>query len=114
MVSKYTNDFHILCTKLGIKDSEQHLILKYCSGLHCYIQTDMDFFDISSLRSVNWYVVKIEEKFQQKNKWDSRPTNTPQKQGKENPGPQNTKKENDKPVPATSKEERSKDKEGHW
>jgi hypothetical protein len=32
-----------------IKDSEQHLILKYHGGLHKYIQTEMDFLDISSL-----------------------------------------------------------------
>ena len=37
MILEYTNNFHTLCTKLGIKDSEQQLILKYCSGLHRYI-----------------------------------------------------------------------------
>jgi hypothetical protein len=34
MVSEYTNIFHTLCSKLGIKDSEWHLVLKYHSGLH--------------------------------------------------------------------------------
>ena len=39
MVSKYTNNFHTLHTKMGIKDSKRHLILKYHSGLHQYIRT---------------------------------------------------------------------------
>ena len=34
---KFTNIFHTLRTKLGIKDSEQHLVLKYRSYLHKYI-----------------------------------------------------------------------------
>ena len=82
-VLEYTNKFHTLRTKLGIKDSEQYLILKYRSGLHRYIQTEMDFLDISSLGSAYRYAVKIEEKFRQKNKRDSGPANPPQKQGKE-------------------------------
>jgi hypothetical protein len=49
MVSEYTNIFHTLHSNLGIKDSEQHLVLKYHNGLHRYIQTKMDFLDISSL-----------------------------------------------------------------
>ena len=36
-VSEYTNKFHTLRTKLGIKYSERHLILKDHSGLHRYI-----------------------------------------------------------------------------
>ena len=36
MVSEYTNKSHTLRTKLSIKDSERHLILKYHSGLHRY------------------------------------------------------------------------------
>ena len=50
-------------TKLSIKDFERHLILKYRSGLHRYIRTEMDFLNISSLGSTYWYAVKIEEKF---------------------------------------------------
>ena len=88
-VSEYTNKFHTLRTKLSIKDSERHLILKYRSGLHRYIRTEMDFLDISSLGSAYRYAVKIEEKFRQKNKQDSGPTHPTQKQGKGNPGPQN-------------------------
>ena len=50
----------------------------------------MDFLDISSLGAAYRYVVKIKEKFRQKNKWDSGPAHPPQKQGKGNPCPQNT------------------------
>ena len=90
MVSEYTNNFHTLRTKLGIKDFEQHLILKYRNGLHRYFWTEMDFLDISSLGSVYRYAVKIEEKFRQKNKRDSGPTNPLQKQGRRNLDPLNT------------------------
>jgi hypothetical protein len=38
-VSDFTNIFHTLRTKLGIKDSERHLVLKYHDYLHRYIQT---------------------------------------------------------------------------
>jgi hypothetical protein len=33
-VSEFTNTFHTLHTKLGIKYSEQHLVLKYYVGLY--------------------------------------------------------------------------------
>jgi hypothetical protein len=46
-MSKFKNTFHTLCTKLGIKDSEQHLVLKYRGALHKYIQTKMEFMGIS-------------------------------------------------------------------
>jgi hypothetical protein len=46
-VSEYTNIFHTLRSKLGIKDSQWHLVLKYHSGMHMYIQTMMDFLEIS-------------------------------------------------------------------
>jgi hypothetical protein len=48
-VPDFTNIFHTLRTKLGIKDSERHLVLKYRGALHRYIQTKMEFLDISSL-----------------------------------------------------------------
>jgi hypothetical protein len=38
-VPYFTNIFHTLRTKLGIKDSERHLVLKYHGCLHRYIQT---------------------------------------------------------------------------
>jgi hypothetical protein len=62
IVSGFTNTFHTLCAKMGIKDSEQHLVLKYCGALHRHIQTEMDFLNISSLGSSYRYVVKIEQK----------------------------------------------------
>jgi hypothetical protein len=37
----FINIFHTMCTKLGIKDSERHLVLKYRNALHRYIQTEM-------------------------------------------------------------------------
>jgi hypothetical protein len=48
-VSDFTNTFHTLHAKMGIKYSEQHLVLKYHKDLHRYIQTKMNFLDISSL-----------------------------------------------------------------
>jgi hypothetical protein len=46
-VSKFTNTFHTLHTKLGIKYSERNLVLKYHGDLPVYIQIEMDFLDIS-------------------------------------------------------------------
>jgi hypothetical protein len=54
------NIFHTLHTKLGIKYSESHLVLKYHNSLHRYIQTEMEFFDTSSLGATYRYDVKIE------------------------------------------------------
>ena len=115
-MSEYTNNFHTLRTKLGIKDSERHLILKYHSGLHRYIQTEMDFLDISSPGSAYRYAVKIEEKFRQKNKRDSRPMNPLQKQGKGNPGPQKTGQGKDNESPPQTKKGDGKTKKdiGKW
>jgi hypothetical protein len=64
-VSEFTNTFHTLRTKLGIRDSQRHLVMKYCGALHRYIQTEMEFLDISSLRVAYRYVVKIEQKCKQ-------------------------------------------------
>ena len=68
-VHELTNLFHTLHTKLGIKDSKKHLVLKYRSFLHRYIQEEMEFLNISSLGTAYRYVAKIEQKFKQK-KWD--------------------------------------------
>jgi hypothetical protein len=70
-VSEYTDIFHTLRSNLGIKDSKRHLVLKYRSGLHRYIQTDMDFLYISSLGVAYRYAVKIEHKFKQNSKWEN-------------------------------------------
>jgi hypothetical protein len=70
-VPEYTNIFHTLHSMMGIKDSERHLVSKYRSGLHRYIQTNMDFLDISSLGFAYRYAVKIEHKFKQHSKWET-------------------------------------------
>jgi hypothetical protein len=75
---EFTNTFHTLRTKLGIKDSKRHLVLKYRGALHRYIQTEMDFLDISSLGVAYRYVVKIEKKFKNQNKWEFRSANLQQ------------------------------------
>jgi hypothetical protein len=70
IVSKFTNTLHTVRTKMGIKYSEWHLVFKYRGALHRYIQTKMEFLDISSLGSSYRYAVKIEQKFRQQNKWE--------------------------------------------
>lgn len=65
MVPKYTNIFHTLCSNMDIKDFERHLVLKYRSGLHRYIQTKMDFLEISLVGVAYRYEVKIEKKLNQ-------------------------------------------------
>jgi hypothetical protein len=88
-VPEFTNTFHTLCTKLGIKDSERHLVLKYRGALHRYIQTKMDFLDISSLGAAYRYVVKIEQKFKHQNKREFGSANPQQsKYDKDNPNKQ--------------------------
>jgi hypothetical protein len=82
-----------LRTKLGIEDSEQHLVLKYSGALHKYFQTEMDFLDISSLSVAYRYVVKIEQKFKHQNKQEFSFENPKQpKYGKD--GPNNQTSEN--------------------
>lgn len=65
-VSEFINVFHTLRTKMGIKDSEPHLVLKYHDYLHKYIQHEMEFLEISSLDMEYQYTVKIEQKFKLK------------------------------------------------
>jgi hypothetical protein len=48
-VPKFTNILHTLHT---------NLVLKYCGGLHRYIQAEMEFLDISSLGAAYRYAVK--------------------------------------------------------
>ena len=62
-VHELMNLFHTLRTKLGIKDSEKHMVLKYRIFLHIYIQEVMEFLDISSLGTAYRYAAKIEQKF---------------------------------------------------
>jgi hypothetical protein len=77
-VLEFTNTFHTLRTKLGIKDSERHSVLKYRGALHRYIQTEMDFLDISSLGDAYRYAIKIEQKFKHQNKREFGPANLQQ------------------------------------
>jgi hypothetical protein len=88
-ISEFTNTFHTLRTKLGIKDSKRHIVLEYCQDLHRYIKAEMDFLDISSLGVAYRYVVKIEKKFKHQNKWEFGSTNPQQpKYGKDLPNHQ--------------------------
>jgi hypothetical protein len=66
VVTEFTNIFHTFHTKLGIKYSEQHLVLKYFGALHKYIHTEMEFLEISSLGTAYRYVFKIKQKLKQK------------------------------------------------
>eukprot|EP00253_Pinus_taeda_P001830 PITA_01830 len=54
---KFTNIFHTLRTKLGIKDLEQHLVLKYRSCLHKYIQEEIESLNIPSLSKAYRYAI---------------------------------------------------------
>ena len=57
--ARFTNIFHTLRTKMGIKDSERHMVLKHCGALHRYIRTEMEFLDISSLGAAYQYAAKL-------------------------------------------------------
>jgi hypothetical protein len=88
-VLEYTNTFHALSAKLGIKDSEKHRVLKYKSGLHRYIQTEMDFLNIATLSSAFKYAAKIEEKFKNKGNRDYFANNKPRVEGDNKSGGEN-------------------------
>jgi hypothetical protein len=89
IVSEFTNTFYTLHTNMGIKDSERHLVMKYHGALHRYIQTEMDFLNITSLGVSYRYVVKIEQKFRHQNKWEFGSANLQQpKHGKDGPNQQ--------------------------
>ena len=65
-VHELTNFFHTLRTKLSIKYSERHLVLKYHGCLHKHIQEEMEFLEITSFGTAYCYAAKIEQKFKQK------------------------------------------------
>jgi hypothetical protein len=88
-VTDFTNIFHTLRTKLGIKYSERHLVLKYHGALHRYIQTEMEFLDISSLGVAYRYAIKIEQKLKQKTQQFGPGNPSQKKAGKGDPNPQN-------------------------
>jgi hypothetical protein len=85
----FTNIFHTLHTNLGIKDSKRNLVLKYRGALHRYIQTEMEFLDISSLGATYRYAVKIEQKLKQKTRQFGPRNPSQQKPGKGGPNPSN-------------------------
>jgi hypothetical protein len=65
------------------------MVLKYHGALHRYIQTEMEFLDISSLGAAYQYVVKIEHKLKQKT-WQFGPANPSQQNTRKGgPNPQN-------------------------
>jgi hypothetical protein len=65
------------------------MFLKYRGALHRYIQTEMEFLDISSLGAAYRYAVKIEQKLKIKT-WLFGPGNPSQQNpGKGGPNPQN-------------------------
>jgi hypothetical protein len=70
---------------MGIKYSERHLVLKYRGALHRYIDTEMEFMDISSLGVTYRYVVKIEQKI--KKKCDNLGLGTPHSKSQERVSP---------------------------
>ena len=115
-VIEFTNILHTLRTKMGIKDSERHLVLKYRSALHRYIHTEIEFMDIPSLGTTYRYAIKIEQKLKQKTRQSLLGNPSQQKLGKGGPNPQNKGQSKDgqyQPVQATSKEGHREDKERH-
>jgi hypothetical protein len=68
------------------------VVLKYHGALNRYIQTEMDFLDISSFGAAYRYAVKIEHKFKHRNKWEFRFANLQQpKYDKDRPNKQSPK-----------------------
>jgi hypothetical protein len=84
-VPDFTNIFHTLHTKLGIKDSERHLVLKYCGALHRYIQDRNGISGHLILGHTYQYVVKIEQKLKQKTRQFGPGNPSQQKPGKGGP-----------------------------
>jgi hypothetical protein len=71
--------------KLGIKDSEHHLVLKYHGCLHRYIQTEMEFLDIASLGTTYRYVSRSSINLSRKG--ESLDLQTPHSRSREKAGP---------------------------
>ena len=121
-VSEFTNTFHTLPRKLGIRNFKQHMVLKYRGHLHKYIQTEIEFLDISSLGVAYRYTFKLEQKFKQKNRRDFRFVNASQKkEGKGNPntqtkGPRKHNQPLDNPSKSQTKKGNGKTKKetGKW
>jgi hypothetical protein len=71
------------------------MVLKYHGALHIYIQTEMEFLDISSLGAVYRYAIKIEQKLKQKMRQFGPGNPSQQKQRKGGPNPPNKGKRKD-------------------
>jgi hypothetical protein len=93
-VLEFTNIFHTLHTKLGIKYYEGDMVLKYCGGLHRYIQFEMEFLDISSLGVAYRYAVKSSRRLNKRH--DNFGLGTPHNKSKESEAPNHIKKEIEK------------------
>jgi hypothetical protein len=66
--------------------------MKYCGALQKYIQTEMDFLEISSLSVAYRYTVKIEQTFKHQKKWEFGSENPQQKKfDKDSPNKQSPK-----------------------
>jgi hypothetical protein len=63
------------------------MVLKYHGALHRYIQTKMEFLDISSLGTTYRYAIKIEQKLKQKTRQFGPGNPSQQKTGKGGPNP---------------------------
>ena len=63
-------------------------MLKYRGALHKYIQTEMEFVDISSLGAAYRYAIKIEQKLKQKTQQFGSGNPSQQRQIKDIPNPQ--------------------------
>jgi hypothetical protein len=73
---------------MGIKYSEPHMVLNYRNALHRYIQTEMEFLDISSLGAAYRYAIKIEQKLKQKTRQFGPGKNSKKNPRKGGPNPQ--------------------------
>jgi hypothetical protein len=81
----------------GKVDENKTFLSPNNGALHRYIQTEMDFLDISSLGVAYRHVLKIEQKFKHQNKREFRSANSKQpKYGKDNPN-NHTSKNHSKP-----------------
>ena len=65
------------------------LVLKYRGALHRYIQTEMEFLDISSFCVAYRYAVKIEKKLKQKTRQFGLGNPSQKNLGRGGPNPQN-------------------------
>jgi hypothetical protein len=87
-VPEFTNIFHTLCTKLGIKDSERHLVLKYHGALHRYIQPKWNFWTSRPwAQPTDMCQNRAEAQTKDVTIWAWEPSQ--QKPGKGSPNPQN-------------------------